>query len=87
MTTGQSPPQAGSRVRFLQGIRYRLYKRIHGGREPWDKLQAQTERYAQVGTATRCKVCGLSIRGPLGWINRAAWGITPLAKHPDLCNV
>jgi len=46
-----------------------------------------SQSYAKVGTATRCKVCGLSIRGPLGFVNRAVWGITPLAKHPDLCNV
>ena len=32
-------------------------------------------------------VCGLSIRGPLGWLNRSFWGIAPLSKHPDLCNV
>ena len=43
--------------------------------------------YAEVGSATRCKVCGLSIRGPLGFLNRAFWGVTPLSKHPDLCNV
>ncbi len=38
-----------------------------------------------MGTASRCKVCGLSIRGPLGFVNRAIWGVAPLSKHPDLC--
>jgi adenylate cyclase len=32
-------------------------------------------------------VCGLFIRGSRGWLNRAIWGIAPLSKHPDLCNV
>ena len=80
-------PERGPRVNLLTAIRNRLYKATHGGREPWDWLRAHTEHYARVGTATRCKVCGLSIRGPLGLINRAFWGVTPLSKHPDLCNV
>jgi class 3 adenylate cyclase len=50
-------------------------------------LSRQTAHYANIGTETRCKVCGLSIRGPLGWLNRSIWGIAPLSKHPDLCNV
>ena len=79
--------ERGARVNALTKIRYNLYKAIHLGREPWDWLAAKTEHYAKVGTATRCKVCGLSIRGPLGFINRAIWGVTPLSKHPDLCNV
>jgi hypothetical protein len=79
--------ERGARVNALQKIRYRLYKATHLGREPWDRLRAKTEHYAKVGTATRCKVCGLSIRGPLGFLNRSFWGVTPLSKHPDLCNV
>ncbi len=77
----------GPRVKLLTNIRYNLYKATHLGREPWDRLRARTEHYAKVGTASRCKVCGLSIRGPLGFLNRALWGVTPLSKHPDLCNV
>jgi adenylate cyclase len=76
-----------ARVQVLRGIRQGLYRLAHGGREPWDELSEMTARYARVGTATRCKVCGLSIRGPLGWVNRSIWGIGPLPKHPDLCNV
>jgi len=79
--------ERGLRVNLLTGIRYYLYKATHAGREPWDRLQKQTALYARLGTATRCKVCGLSIRGPLGLVNRAFWGVTPLSKHPDLCNV
>ena len=79
--------ERGLRVNLLTGIRYYLYKATHAGREPWGWLHAQTEHYARVGTATRCKVCGLSIRGPLGFVNRALWGVVPLSKHPDLCNV
>ena len=79
--------ERGLRVNLLTGIRYSLYKATHAGREPWGWLQEQTALYARLGTATRCKVCGLSIRGPLGLINRAFWGVTPLSKHPDLCNV
>ncbi len=79
--------EAGLRTRLLRATRYGLYKATHGGREPWPGLSEMTEHYARVGTATRCKVCGLSIRGPLGWLNRAIWGITPLSKHPDLCSV
>jgi hypothetical protein len=78
--------ERGVRPRLLAGIRRILYKAIRR-REPWDWLAAKTEQYASVGTATRCKVCGLSIRGPLGFVNRAVWGVTPLSKHPDLCNV
>ena len=81
------PDEAGPRTRALRGLRYGLYKATHPGREPWPRLAGLTERYARVGTATRCKVCGLSIRGPLGWLNRSFWGVAPLAKHPDLCNV
>lgn len=81
------PDEAGLRVRLLRPIRYTLYKATHGGREPWPWLTEMTDHYARVGTATRCKVCGLSIRGPLGWLNRSLWGITPLSKHPDLCSV
>jgi len=80
-------PERGPRVNLLTTVRYRLYKAGHAGREPWDWLRAKTEHYARVGTATRCKVCGLSIRGPLGFVNRALWGVAPLSKHPDLCNV
>jgi hypothetical protein len=79
--------ERGVRVNALTRIRRYLYKATHLGREPWDWLAAKTEQYASVGTATRCKVCGLSIRGPLGFVNRAVWGVTPLSKHPDLCNV
>ncbi|MDP2673413.1 MAG: hypothetical protein Q8Q00_00695 [Dehalococcoidia bacterium] len=79
--------ERGLRVNLLTGIRYYLYKATHAGREPWGWLQGQTAFYARLGTATRCKVCGLSIRGPLGFVNRALWGVTPLSKHPDLCNV
>lgn len=77
----------GVRPRLLARLRYNLYKATHGGREPWDRLRAQIERLGRIGTARRCKVCGLSIRGPLGFVNRAVWGVTPLSKHPDLCNV
>ena len=80
-------PERGTRVTLLTSIRYFGYKALHRGGEPWDDLRRKTERYATVGLATRCKVCGLSIRGPLGWVNRAAWGVAPLPKHPDLCNV
>ena len=80
-------PDDGLRVGILRRIRYNLYKASHGGREPWDRLQEQTALYARLGAATRCKVCGLSIRGPLGLLNRAIWGVVPLSKHPDLCNV
>ncbi|MDO8617037.1 MAG: hypothetical protein Q7T33_15110 [Dehalococcoidia bacterium] len=80
-------PERGPRVNALTAIRYYAYKATHFGREPWDWMKGLTQRYAQVGTATRCKVCGLSIRGPLGWLNRAFWGVVPLSKHPDLCNV
>src|SRR3990170_1023970 len=83
----QFPDEAGARTRVLRGIRHAAYKATHLGREPWPKLSDMTEHYARVGTATRNKVCGLSIRGPLGWINRAVWGIVPLSKHPDLCSV
>ncbi len=84
----QAPPdEAGLRTRLLRPIRYTLYKATHRGREPWPWLAEMTEHYTRVGSATRCKVCGLSIRGPLGWVNRAIWGITPLSKHPDLCSV
>ncbi|MEE8346857.1 MAG: hypothetical protein V3S20_05875 [Dehalococcoidia bacterium] len=79
--------QRDFRVNFLTKLRYILYRATHRGREPWDWLSKQTEHYAKVGTATRCKVCGLSIRGPLGFLNRSIWGVTPLSKHPDLCNV
>ncbi len=79
--------ERGLRVNVLTRLRYNLYKATHRGREPWDRLRASTERYARVGSATRCKVCGLSIRGPLGFLNRAFWGVAPLSKHPDLCNV
>ena len=79
--------ERGLRVNLLTGIRYYLYKARHAGGEPWGWLRVKTEHYARVGTATRCKVCGLSIRGPLGLVNRAFWGVTPLSKHPDLCNV
>ena len=79
--------ERGLRVNVLAAIRYFTYRATHLGREPWGRLQQTTEYYSQVGTATRCKVCGLSIRGPLGFINRAMWGVAPLPKHPDLCNV
>ena len=79
--------ERGVRANLLTMIRYLGYRARHGGKEPWDSLKQRTEHYAQVGTATRCKVCGLSIRGPLGFVNRAFWGVTPLHKHPDLCNV
>ena len=79
--------ERGVRVNVLTKIRYSLYRATHLGREPWGWMRAKTERFAEVGTATRCKVCGLSIRGPLGLVNRAFWGVTPLSKHPDLCNV
>jgi class 3 adenylate cyclase len=82
-----SGSERGARVNFLTNARYNLYKHTHGGKEPWDRMKEKAEHYARVGTATRCKVCGLSIRGPLGWVNRAFWGVQPLAKHPDLCNV
>jgi len=81
------PDEAGARTRALRVIRYVAYKAMHRGREPWDWLTGMTEHYTRVGTATRCKVCGVSIRGPLGWINRAVWGVVPLSKHPDLCSV
>jgi adenylate cyclase len=81
------PDEAGTRTRFLRGLRGWLYRATHGGREPWARLAGMTDRYARFGTATRCKVCGLSIRGPLGWVNRSFWGVAPLSKHPDLCNV
>ena len=81
------PDEAGARTRALRQLRYGLYKATHPGREPWPRLASLTDRYARVGTATRCKVCGLSIRGPLGWLNRSFWGVAPLSKHPDLCNV
>ncbi len=74
-------------MRLLRRIRYFRYKATHGGRDPWSSLSQKAAHYAGVGTATRCKVCGLSIRGPLGWMNRALWGVAPLSKHPDLCNV
>ncbi len=80
-------PERGPRVNALTAIRYYTYKATHFGREPWGRMQGMTERYTRIGTATRCKVCGLSIRGPLGLLNRAIWGVTPLSKHPDLCNV
>jgi len=80
-------PGDALRVGVLRKVRYNLYRTTHGGREPWNALARSAAHYAKVGTATRCKVCGLSIRGPLGFVNRAVWGITPLAKHPDLCNV
>ena len=80
-------PERGLRVNLLTNIRYNLYKATHAGREPWGWMQEQTALYARLGTATRCKVCGLSIRGPLGFVNRSLWGVTPLSKHPDLCNV
>ncbi|MDZ4278941.1 MAG: adenylate/guanylate cyclase domain-containing protein [Dehalococcoidia bacterium] len=79
--------EAGLRTRFLRALRYRAYRATHRGHEPWDHLGELTAHYSHVGTATRCKVCGLSIRGPLGWLNRSFWGIAPLSKHPDLCNV
>lgn len=82
-----SRPERGPRVHALTAIRFNLYRATHLGTQPWDWLQRKTHHYAEVGTATRCKVCGLSIRGPLGLVNRAVWGVTPLAKHPDLCNV
>ncbi len=75
------------RVRLFRGIRQGLYRRTHGGSDPWDELSRMTAHYAEVGTATRCKVCGLSIRGPLGFVNRAFWGVAPMHKHPDLCNL
>lgn len=75
------------RLGLLRSIRQGLYRRTHGGQDPWEALSRMTRRYAQVGSATRCKVCGLSIRGPLGWLNRSLWGVMPLSKHPDLCNV
>jgi len=81
------PDEAGLRVRLLRPVRYVLFRATHRGREPWPRLSEKTAHYARLGTATRCKVCGLSIRGPLGWVNRAVWGITPLSKHPDLCSV
>lgn len=80
-------PERGFRVNLWTAIRYLYFKATHGWREPWDDLARRTVHYARVGTATRCKVCGLSIRGPLGFVNRAVWGVTPLGKHPDLCNV
>ena len=86
-TNLEPPDEAGTRTRLLREARYFLYRRLHGGREPWPELSDMTGHYARVGTATRCKVCGLSIRGPLGWINRSIWGIVPLSKHPDLCSV
>lgn len=79
--------EAGGRTRVLRVIRYLTYRATHGGNEPWGRLTEKTQRYARVGTATRCKVCGVSIRGPLGWVNRAVWGVVPLSKHPDLCSV
>jgi hypothetical protein len=79
--------ERGARVNLLTNIRYQLYRATHWGREPWGWLRDKTEHYTKVGTATRCKVCGLSIRGPLGFVNRAIWGVAPLSKHPDLCNV
>src|SRR3989304_898772 len=80
-------PDEGLRVGILRRIRYNLYKASHGSRPPWDRLQEQTALYARLGSARRCKVCGLSIRGPLGLLNRAIWGVVPLSKHPDLCSV
>lgn len=77
----------GVRARTVAFFRYWMYRAVHLGREPWDWLAAETERHREIGTTTRCLVCGLSIRGPLGTVNRAFWGITPLSKHPDLCNV
>ena len=79
--------EQGVRAALLSRIRYRLYKAIHLGREPWDRVRAEIEHQSLVGTAYRCKVCGLSIRGPLGFVNRAIWGVVPMSKHPDLCNV
>jgi len=83
----QTERVGGLRVEILTLIRYVFYRATHFGREPWGWLRGKTEHYAAVGTATRCKVCGLSIRGPLGWVNRALWGVATLSKHPDLCNV
>ena len=77
----------GPRARALAGIRYWAYRITHFGREPWVWLASETVRHGEVGTETRCLVCGLSIRGPLGFINRAIFGVVPLTKHPDLCNV
>ncbi len=77
----------GAGVRLLRGIRQSLWRATHGGQEPWGELSRMTAHYAEVGTATRCKVCGLSIRGPLGWLNRSIWGVLPMSKHPDLCNL
>ncbi len=80
-------PERGPRVNVLTMMRYLYFKASHGWREPWGDLARRTEHYAEVGSATRCRVCGLSIRGPLGFVNRAVWGVAPLPKHPDLCNV
>jgi len=79
--------EAGPRTRALRALRYVSYRAMHGGREPWGWLTEKTEHFTRVGSATRCKVCGVSIRGPLGWVNRAVWGVVPLSKHPDLCSV
>ena len=82
------PDEAGLRTRlvraFRTGVVLPTYKATHRGHDPRSDM---TERFARVGTATRCKVCGLSIRGPLGWVNRSLWGVMPLSKHPDLFNI
>ncbi len=52
--------ERGPRVKLLTNTRYNLYKVTHLGREPWDRLRAKTEHYTKVGTASRCKVCGLT---------------------------
>lgn len=81
--------EAGRRVRIFRGLRRLTYGLAYKGlgRNPVEAMGRTTAHYAEVGSATRCMVCGLSIRGPLGWLNRSFWGIAPLSKHPDLCNV
>ncbi len=72
---------------ILHLIPYSLFKLRHGLRAGQEEYYKEhLERLREVGTATRCKACGLSIRGLLGWTNRAIWGVAPNPKHPDLCN-
>ena len=75
------------RLKLLVLIRHFLFKLRYGLRsEHGEHIREQIKHFREVGTATRCKVCGLSIRGPLGWTNRAIWGVAPNLKHPDLCS-
>ena len=75
------------RLKLFNRIRYLLFKLRYGPRaDHGEYAKEHIERLRKVGAATRCMACGLSIRGLLGWTNRAVWGIAPNPKHPDLCN-